>query len=402
MNTNLRAWRLGALSLLPLISACSWDFTKLPPAQFRKTMCDAVDNFQKNAQANAAAITDPVRRDQAYQQLNLQLQQLTTEKLNAINAYLNCNEARLKAAQATAKNIIDAITRIVGGNMANPLEQVSYNVRGHKPPGTGPQQMIVQSGDAVLVAGPTPTDPLQVSGFVLCDFQPTSQGYGGPVLDVQWQVGLPGIATWNVTLTQDPSNTFTLVQQGTAGFVGHMHLNLLVDGRGITWPLVADLPLSMDVTETQWSSTSGGMRPADLFFPPAPVANIRYGHGCAGGLAVEPELNPFGVSRVGDPLILRVDEAPPAGLSTLVLGFAPTQLDLSPFFGLGCDLFVTPDLLMMQPIDPMGTAVHTLPIPPDPVLAGLTLHFQSVVVTPSSSGIVGGLTMPVKQTLDAR
>lgn len=55
----------------------------------------------------------------------------------------------------------------------------------------------------------------------------------------------------------------------------------------------------------------------------------------------------------------------------------------------------------MQPIDPLDTAIHTLPIPPDLALAGLPLHFQSVVVTvtPGGSGIVRGTT-PVKQTLD--
>lgn len=401
MNTFLRSLRFGALILLPLTTACSWDFTKLPPDAFRKTMCDAVDAFQKNAQDNAARITDPTRRDQAYQQLNQQLQQLTVQKLNAINAYLNCNEAGLKAAQATAKNIIDAITKIVGANLKNPLSQISYNVRGNKQPGAGPQQMLIQSGNAVLVAGPTPTDPLRMQGFVLCDFQPTSQGYAGPVLDVQWQVSLPGVATWHVTLSADPSNAFTVVRQPT-GLSGHMHLNLVVDGPGITWPLVCDLPLSLDPTETLWSSTSGGMQPAILFFPEAPQADTRFGHGCAGGLANEPELNPFSVSRVGDPMVLRVDDGPIGGFSTLVLGFAPTQVDLSLFFGAGCDLFVTPDLMLMAPIDPLGTALHTLPIPADPALSGLDLFFQSVALQPSGSGIVGGMTAPVKQTLDRR
>jgi len=396
----LRRLRQCALLVLPLSAACSWDFTKLPPDTFRKTLCDAVDNFQKNAQANAAAITDPGRRDQAYAQLNQQLQQLTQSKLDAINAYLNCNEAQLKAAQATAKNIIDAITKIIGANLKSPLDQISYNVGGSKQAGVGPRQMQVQSGTMVLVAGPTPTDPLQLQGFMVCDFQPTSQGYAGPVLDVQWQASLPQ-ATWQVTLSPDPANVFQLTR-GATGFTGHMHLNLLIDGRGITWPVVVDLPLAMDLGETHWGSTSNGMQPAIRFFPEGPQADIRVGHGCAGGLTIEPELNPFSVARVGDPMTVRVDAAPPGGFGLFVVGLSTTRLDLSPFFGTGCELFVAPDLMLMTPIDPLGSATLTLPIPPDPSLAGLDLYFQAVTLQPSGSGIAGGMTGAIKQTLDPR
>lgn len=400
MNT-LRTLRYAALAVLPIASACSWDFTKLPPATFRKTMCDAVDNFQKNAQANAARIADPTRRDQAYAQINQQLQQLTVQKLAAVNSYLNCNEAGLKAAQATAKNIIDAITKIVGANLKNPLEQISYNVRGNKQPGPGPRQLAMSNGNMVLVAGPTPTDPIQLQGFMVCDFQPTAAGYAGPILDVQWQASLPGVATWNVTLSPDPANGFDLQRQPT-GYVGQMHLNLVIDGPGITWPLVADLPLTMDLTETQWGTTSGGLQPASLFLPQAPEANIRLGHGCVGGLSIEPELNPFSVARVGDPLVVRVDDAPAGGFSAIVIGLSSTQLDLSPFFGQGCELFATPDLLLMAPIDPLGTATHTLPIPPDPALAGVSLYLQAITLVPSATGIDGGMTGAIVQTLDPR
>ncbi len=394
------ARRLPLLLALATLSACSWDYSKLSVRDFRINMCDVLDNFQKNAQDNAGRITDPAARDRAFQDLNTKLGQLAAAKLAAVNAYSNCNEAQLKAAQALATQIIQGLIDTLGGNLKNPLRQISHNVQGNKAPGAGVHQ-ITQNGTVTLVAGATPTNPMQVQGFTRAAFQPTPNGYAGPVIDVQWQVTLPGVAVWNVTALPSPNNRLQLTRQPT-GFVGTMHATLIVDGPGVTWPIVVDLPIEMDLSETLVRLTTPGLVPAQPFFPVLPSANMRFGRGCTGGLAVEPEINPASVTRVGDPLTVRVDDGPSIGFSALSVGLSLTSLDLTSILGPGCILSSTPDLILMAPLSPFGTALHTLPIPMDPAIAGLTLQLQAVVLEPTASGARGGMTGGLTQVVVAR
>jgi hypothetical protein len=389
-----------ALAALPLLSACSWDYTKLSPQDFRNNLCGVLDNFQKHAAANAAAINDPVARANAFNQVNNHLAQLSAAKLQAVNAYSNCNEAQLKAAQATAQTIIEGLMKALGANLKNPLSNIDFNVQGNKAPGAGQQQLVAAAGNVRVQAGQRPTDPLQLQGVVVAHFNPTVNGYQGPVQDVQWTVTLPGVSTWNVTLQPHASNVCNVQRQATGGFAGSMHLNLLVDGRGITWPIVVDLPLTMDATETRWSMTSNGLVPASRYFPEVPPANSHYGRGCQGRLAGAVEINPISVARVGDPYTCRVDGGPAGSFSTLVMGFSNPLLDVSFLFGPGCTLLATPDLMLMAPVLG-GTAFHTLPIPPDPNLTNLELKFQAVVLDPTA-GLRGGMTGGLTQTVQAR
>jgi hypothetical protein len=400
LPTRRRGRRGLPLLLLTFLGACSWDYTKLSPQAFRDNLCGVLDNFQKHAAANAAAIQDPVARAAAFNQVNNSLAQLAAAKLQAVNAYSNCNEAQLKAAQATAERIIEGLMKALGANLKNPLGQIDFNTQGNKQAGPGPHRLVSAGGSMRLQAGQQPTPPLSWQGDAAVDLVPAGSGYQGQVHSVAWTVTLPGVASWNVTLQPDPSNALTLQRQLSGGFTGSMHLNLLVDGRGITWPIVVDLPLTMDATETRWSIASGGLVPANRYFPEVPPANSHYGRGCLGGLSAPVEINPTSVLRVGDPFTVRVDGGPANSFSTLSVGFARTTLDVSFLFGPGCSLLATPDLMLMAPVLG-GTAFHTLPIPPDPNLTGLTLHMQAVVLDPGS-GFRGGMTGGLTQTTHAR
>jgi hypothetical protein len=119
-----------------------------------------------------------------------------------------------------------------------------------------------------------------------------------------------------------------------------------------------------------------------------------YGQGTAGcGL----ELGANSEPRVGNAAFALVCEgAPPSAGGALLLGFAPAQM---PF--LGVTLLVDPaqafalDLL----VDARGTGTSPIAIPPDPTLAGVTLHAQAIVVAacgPQGIAASGGLTLTLQ------
>jgi hypothetical protein len=383
-----------------LLSACSWDFEKLPVKDFRENLCAVLDNFQKNAQDNCRQIQDAARRDQCFRDINTAQAELAAAKLKAVIAYTNCNEAELKAAQAIAERIIEALTK-VAGNLKNPLKNIDFNVQGQKNPGTGTQQMFVNNSHLVLLAGNRPTDPMQLQGQMVMMFQPDGQGgYRGPVANVQWTAILPGVSTWTVRNIPDPANQFHLQRQAT-GFAGRMRVALLVDGRGITWPIVVDLPLSMSLDERQWSLQSGGMVPAAAFFPQAPQAGIRRGQGCPGSNGRVPDINPASVSRIGDPLVTRIDEARPNSVAGVIYGLTKTDIPLDPIGGTNCSLLASPDLFLFAPTDPAGSSVVAVTMPHDASLVDAEIHQQAFVLDPVNAlGIVfsGGM----KQVLYGR
>lgn len=387
---SLRLPRSSCLVLL-LLPACSWDFSKLSVADFNKHMCEVADNFKKNATDSASRITDPARRDQAFVDLNQKLAQLAQAKLRAYNAYVNCNEAELKAAQALAESIIGAVGQALSANFSQPVRQVAFQMQGSKPAGLGTQSWQMGSGAVTFLAGTTPTLPLQASGVMQVDLQSTPTGLLGALRDLQWRVQIAGIAAWAVRARPGTGNRITLTRGPNGDFSGDLHAALLVDGPGVTWPVVVDLPIVVDATQTQWTCDSAGMQPASRFFPIAPQANNRFGHGCAGGLSGEPSLDVISVPRVGDPLVVQVSGGPSNAFGGLVIGFSRGQFDLTSVFGPGCTLLVQPDLTLLFPM-PLGLGHQVLPIPPEPSLAGLRLEMQALVLESRGGSFGGGLT----------
>lgn len=399
MNYRAASRPLATLGLV-LLPACSWDFNKLSVADFRKNLCDVADNYKKNAEDVAGRITDPARRDQAFADLNQKLGQLAQAKLRAYNAYVNCNEAELKAAQALAESIIGTLGDVLSANFSSPVRQLDFRMQGSKPSSPGPQPWQMTSGVLTMVAGTTPTGPVQVSGTMVVDLQSVGNDLRGPIVNLQWQVQVPGVATWQLRARPSTRNQVSLVRQATGQWLGNLHAALVVDGPGVTWPLVVDLPLTMNAGATQWACDSLGLRPAAPFLPAVPSAGVRFGHGCAGGLPHEPMLDSASACRVGDPLVVQVSDGP-IGVSALIVGLSRTQLDLSPLFGVGCELFVTPDLTLFAPL-PMGQALHTLPLPPEPSLAGLSLEMQALTLAPTASGWRAGMSGGLTETVQPR
>ena len=168
------------------------------------------------------------------------------------------------------------------------------------------------------------------------------------------------------------------------------------DGDGDGWPDECD-NCPTDFNPDQADADGDGI--GDVCEPcPAPSTTV-----VVPGLGLPPGSNvPLGVPDFGNPAYAQAIDDPgggcgitPGSLTFVALTNAPTALPLP---GFGCpvggvgelliDTFTPPNpLLLTGPVPWLGPglpAVHPLPIPPNPVLCGVTLHTQAVWLSPTS------------------
>lgn len=123
-----------------------------------------------------------------------------------------------------------------------------------------------------------------------------------------------------------------------------------------------------------------------------------FGAGCPGSSGLAPTVAATGLGRIGGLLTVRTEGAAPN---------APLATYFALDYGLGdvggCATYLaSPTLLLLGATDGLGSSEFDLPIPNDPVLAGLAVWFQTVVadaggalsgvgaLTPALEVIVGG------------
>lgn len=117
------------------------------------------------------------------------------------------------------------------------------------------------------------------------------------------------------------------------------------------------------------------------------VMRVHYGYGvgCPGTGGQTPVLvqNANTTGGLGGNIVLQVANAPAASLVIFALGFSQLNVPL----GGGCDLLVSPDVLLVQLANTNGRAVQTIPVPP----AAVGNFFAQGGVL--DAGAPGGLTV---------
>lgn len=127
-----------------------------------------------------------------------------------------------------------------------------------------------------------------------------------------------------------------------------------------------------------------------------PAHWASFGTGCAlPSTGAIPEIAASNAPRLGFPVAVHARQAPPAALSLLVVGFTagtiagtpiPLPLPLPAPFGGGCDLLVSPDILLgAGTVAPNGQLAYSFPIPLDPLLSGAHAYAQWLFASPQSA-----------------
>lgn len=134
-----------------------------------------------------------------------------------------------------------------------------------------------------------------------------------------------------------------------------------------------------------------------LFTAAAPAAT-PFGGGCAGS-AGTPTLGSAPSPFLGSPWSTYVADVPlnaplflAIGLSNAAWGTAALPLDLTVLGMNGCDLLISPDLLLFAP--PQAATAVTVPIalPNDALLAGQTIYVQAMVLDAAANPFGATLT----------
>jgi hypothetical protein len=144
------------------------------------------------------------------------------------------------------------------------------------------------------------------------------------------------------------------------------------------------------VSQASWGSEV--QRGVVYMFSGAPDGVEARGEPCAPGDAAGPHIGMGLPPRPGAPVAIHLSGAAPAATGLLLLGASdqqwlgvPLPLDLTPAGLPGCFLYLSPDVILVQPTDATGFATRTLAIPADPMLAGATF-FAQWCVDPAPSG----------------
>jgi hypothetical protein len=124
---------------------------------------------------------------------------------------------------------------------------------------------------------------------------------------------------------------------------------------------------------------------------------LPFGTGCAGGgglpsLAAAPGSTPtlgttftVQVSNTGGALLAALG----VGVSRTVWGAIPLPMPLAQVGIAGCDLLVSPDLVVAMTIPAAGVATAAVAVPNNPLLAGLVFFEQSLLLDPTAPNGVG-------------
>ena len=125
-----------------------------------------------------------------------------------------------------------------------------------------------------------------------------------------------------------------------------------------------------------------------------------FGAGCT-GIAGTPDLAAANTPELGETLLLDATNLDPSvSLSIMILGLTSTAppVNLQPFgFGAGCELLVSPDVLLTFPVA-SGTGTYSFAIPPVNVFLGFELYFQCGsldTVAPGGIAVTNGIAATV-------
>jgi len=144
-----------------------------------------------------------------------------------------------------------------------------------------------------------------------------------------------------------------------------------------------NLAMTYDLARAKVVVFGGATGSADLAdtwqFEPNRPSYAAFGVGCAGS-AGTPRLDASSLPALGTAFNLQVSGAPAGALTFLVWGFTG-RADL-PIPGTSCTQRVLPPLDTLTAFATTGVANYSLPVPNDPSLVALIVHFQAAVLDP--------------------
>lgn len=124
--------------------------------------------------------------------------------------------------------------------------------------------------------------------------------------------------------------------------------------------------------------------------PPASVFRVggwkNFGVSCGFG-SVTPESGASGTSSIGGTLTLEGYGLQPNSTGISILGFTPTDLELSPYGAPGCHLYSSADITNLVATDADGHASLNRQIPASPGLVGLTIDSQWYTPAPGANAL---------------
>ncbi|MAG54753.1 MAG: hypothetical protein CMJ83_00525 [Planctomycetes bacterium] len=200
----------------------------------------------------------------------------------------------------------------------------------------------------------------------------------------------------------DPSSLEVVVTPNGGSSSGNLAGGVTIaDGQTVSIPLPALAPGLPHTVAVVVRDLAGNVTRRQLTLTPlSPASTTTLGAGSPGTNGLVPTLTSPVAPRIGAPdFVLRVADARPTTMSGL---FVTTQLAQPPAaVGPGATLYLDPAELVtlaaagvspiaLEPTSASGDRDFPFPIPPDPSLAGFTLHFQAVVLDPNG-GQVGGV-----------
>ncbi|MBK8976333.1 MAG: hypothetical protein IPM29_10420 [Planctomycetes bacterium] len=117
-----------------------------------------------------------------------------------------------------------------------------------------------------------------------------------------------------------------------------------------------------------------------------------FGEGCPGSAGTVPMLYAGNAPRLGASMALHLQDAAPGAVALMGIGLSrfevrgiPLPFELGVLGAPGCALLTSLDADFPLVVDASGSAQLDLVMPSDPVLAGLPLYFQSVVIDPPAN-----------------
>ena len=203
---------------------------------------------------------------------------------------------------------------------------------------------------------------------------------------------------WDAEVAGTPVGSGRIVTTATAGELrirrvqapNGKQLELLVRPRGQkSWTMFKTLGdlLGDEVIVQFWAYSDGNGTVS------CAVDSVRY----SGSLMASPRPYGQGCSEFGkrhwgraslgnqDFAVLSFD-GPANAATLLLLGFTKLDIDLGPAGAPGCHLYASPDLIVPgAALDGEGFGVDLFPVPQDPGLLGLPLHFQSIAIAPGAN-----------------
>ncbi|MCB9879569.1 MAG: hypothetical protein H6835_18395 [Planctomycetes bacterium] len=168
----------------------------------------------------------------------------------------------------------------------------------------------------------------------------------------------------------------------------------------MTWDLLTGAPLHFG-----GSGPTGASNETWIYTAPMNAIAAPFGQGCATSQGV-PTLTPTTLPVLGTTYQLEAQNGSLTTVAVLAHGIGNTQLTPTlylPFdltlIGLGgCRLEVTPDVFATEVVN-AGTMTHALALPNDPLLTGIALFTQTLVIDGAAANAFGGMSNAVHARL---